>query len=130
MDNNSPPPRLSSTGDLPVIHAVTEAYKRWHNALPHIARLTRYSLGEHINRLFVNLLEAIFAACFASKENKAPLVQKASVTLDTLKLFLQVAWELRAIDNRTFAGLSAPLVEAGKMLGGWQKQLSRQTPPA
>ena len=53
-----------------------------------------------------------------------PIIQKASIKLDNLKYFLQLAWELKAIDNKKFTDLSIPLVEAGKMLGGWQKQLS------
>ncbi|KKS35386.1 MAG: hypothetical protein UU95_C0001G0001, partial [Parcubacteria group bacterium GW2011_GWC2_42_12] len=39
------------------------------------------------------------------------------------------AWELKAIDNKKFAELAALLVEIGRMLGGWQKQLIKETPP-
>lgn len=99
-----------------------EAYKLWHNILPHIQRLTRYSLGEKINLLFIELAELIFTAGFAAKENKAVIIKKASLKLDLLKFFIQIAWELKAIDNKKFAELAAPLIEIGKMLGGWQRQ--------
>ena len=111
------------------MHAVTGAFKRWHASLPHIPRLTRYSLGEHINQLFIDLLEAIFEATFAGREEKLTPVRRASVKLDTLKLFLQLTWELKALDTKNFVAISTPLVEAGKMLGGWQKQITRKTPP-
>lgn len=100
-----------------------EAYKLWHNLLSHIPRLTRYSLGEKINLLFIELAELIFTAGFATKENKALIIGRASLKLDLLKFFMQIAWELKAIDNRKFAELAEPLVEIGKMLGGWQRQL-------
>ena len=106
-----------------------DAYKLWHNFLPHIQRLTRYSLGEKISLLFIELIELIFTAGFAAKENKAVIVKKASLKLDLLKFFMQIAWELKAIDNKKFAELAALLVEIGRMLGGWQKQLIKETPP-
>lgn len=111
-----------------MLQKTAEAYKIWHNALPHIPRLTRYSLGEKINLLFIELSELIFTAGFAAREQKLIVVQRAALKLDLLKYFMQIAWELKAIDNKKFAELSVPLVEAGKMLGGWQKQL-KDTPP-
>ncbi len=107
---------------------MTDSYKLWHGYLPHIPRLTRYSLGEKINLLFIELIELVLIATYASKEQKSILVQKASVKLDTLKYFLQITWELKAIDSKRFAALSAPISEAGKMLGGWRKQLGTETP--
>jgi hypothetical protein len=96
--------------------------------LPHIPRLTRYSLGEKINNLFLELSELILTAGFSAKEHKAIIVQKASIKLDSLKFFMQIAWELKALDNKKFASLSAPLIEVGKMLGGWQKQIVKEKP--
>jgi len=57
------------------------------------------------------------------------VVQRASIKLDGVKFFLQIAWELKAIDNKKFSAISVPLAEVGKMLGGWQKQLIKETPP-
>lgn len=107
---------------------ISQAYKTWHNALPHIPRLTRYSLGEKIDKYFLELTELTLTAGYSKKELKLLLVQKASIKLDTLKFLLQTAWELKAIENKRFADLAAQLVETGKMLGGWQKQLIKETP--
>ncbi len=86
-------------------------------------------MAEKINTLFTDIIELILTAGFAAKEHKSVLVQKASIKLDTLKYFLQLAWELKALDNKQFSAISTPLVEVGKMLGGWQKQLLKETPP-
>ena len=86
-------------------------------------KLTRYSLGEKIDVTFIDLAELILTAGYAAREHKAPLVQKASLKLDVLKFFLQVAWELKNIENKNFAELISRLAEVGKILGGWQKQL-------
>ncbi len=104
------------------------AYKFWHSLLPHIPRLSKHSLGEKIGQLFTDVIELILTAGFAAKATKLPIVQKASIKLDTLKYFLQMAWELKVLDNKQYVQISSSLVEAGKMLGGWQRQLAKETP--
>jgi len=124
------PPRWNfGLVNLPVLQKTAAIFKLWHNFLPHIPKFTRYSLGEKITGLFIELAELIFIAGFAAKENKAAIIKKASLKLDLLKFFLQTAWELRAIDNKKFAELAEPLVEIGRMLGGWQRQIIKETPP-
>jgi nitrogen fixation protein len=129
MANTLPVNSSISVVNIPILQKIIQAYKLWHNALPHIPRLTRYSLGEKINDLFIELSELVLTASYTSKDLKGPVIQRASVRLDTLKFFLQIGWELKAFDNKTFTELSQPLVEVGKMLGGWQKQvITTQTP--
>jgi len=50
-------------------------------------------------------------------------LQKAISQFDLLKFFLRVAWEVKAIDNKKYLLISEPLVEIGKMLGGWQRNI-------
>jgi hypothetical protein len=111
-----------------VLQGISNAYKFWHNMLPHIPRLAKYSLGEKISSLFTDVFELILTAGFAARANKLLIVQKASIKLDTLKYFLQMAWDLKILDNKKYIEISTPLVEAGKMLGGWQRQLIKETP--
>lgn len=116
------------TTNLPILEKIILSYKLWHNTLPKIPRITRYSLGEKITDLFIEVSELILTASYSSRDQKALVIQRASMKLDTLKFFLQIGWELKAFDNKKFAELSGPLSEVGKMLGGWQKQLVTQTP--
>lgn len=125
---HSPPNGNFSNSDLPILKKVTDAYKVWYNTLPRMPRLTRYSLGEKINGLFIELSEQIFVAGFTTKDQKLPVVKKASFKLDLIKFFMQIAWELKAIETKDFSNISPPLIEIGKMLGGWQKQLIKETP--
>lgn len=89
----------------------------------------RYTLGQRIDALFIETLELILSAGYAPRENKFVPVARASQKLDTLKLLLQCLWEIKALDTKKYARVATPLVEVGKMLGGWQKQLNT-TPPA
>ncbi len=81
-----------------------------------------------IDNLFIETIESISMAVFLLKEKKIPYVKKAILKLDSVKIFLEVAWEISAINDNKFINLSETLVEPGKMLGGWYNQLNKQTP--
>ena len=86
----------------------------------------KYTLGEKIDNLFIETLEFIFIAAYLGREQKLPYLQKAATKLDLVKFFLQIIWEIKALDNKQYIVLSEPLEKIGMMLGGWIKQL---TPP-
>ena len=62
-------------------------------------------------------------AAYSDKIEKLISLKDASVKLDLLKFFLQIAWEIRSLDNKKYIQLSERLDEIGKMLGGWIKVL-------
>jgi len=76
------------------------------------------------------MIEAIASATFLSKSEKQPWVRLAIRKLDTLKVLLLVLWETKSLDTKKYGVLSLPLEEVGKMLGGWNGQLTRQNAPA
>ncbi|MBI2797682.1 four helix bundle protein [Candidatus Saccharibacteria bacterium] len=115
--------RSSHSHDLPILQKCTDAYKLWHSFLGDLPRLSRFTLGVKIDSLFTDTIELILLAGYASKPQKAALVAQASTKLDALKFFVQVAWELKVLDNKKYLRVSEPLTEVGKMLGGWRKQL-------
>ncbi|MFO0702987.1 MAG: diversity-generating retroelement protein Avd [Candidatus Andersenbacteria bacterium] len=118
-----PPP--GSFGELPILHTTTQAYQSWHRLLPHVPRFSRHTLGEKIDNLFLELLELLLRARYTAREQKVGVITAASAKLDTLKYLLQVAWQLKLIETRQYEHVSAPLVEVGKMLGGWHRQANQ-----
>lgn len=123
----TPPPQRFAQ-DLPVIEKTTSAYKLWHDYFAHFPRLSRYTLGTKIDALFLETIELILLAGYARRSQKLTVVERASSKLDTLKFFLRVAWEIKSIDHKKYAKLSEPLLEVGKMLGGWRKQIATENP--
>lgn len=81
-----------------------------------------------IDGLFGEVLEYILLAGYSAKSQKLPIVQRATTKLDAVNFFLNVAWELKALDNQKYIRISEPLTEIGKMLGGWRKQLQNEAP--
>ncbi|MBI4458020.1 four helix bundle protein [Candidatus Uhrbacteria bacterium] len=122
----TPIPETNSSSDLPILKKLSDVYKLWHGYLQQLPRLSRYTLGAKIDALAAETVELALLAGYASRVQKLPIVQKASTKLDTLKLFLRIAWELKLIDHKKYAALTVPLAEAGKMLGGWLKQLAKE----
>ena len=59
-------------------------------------------------------------------EPKILLLGKAISKLDTLKFFMQLAWESKLIPNEKYINLSGKLEEIGRMLGGWRKGLENK----
>lgn len=123
------PPPTGFQSNLPVLNKAVEAYKLWHRYHGDFPRLSRYTLGQKIDSLFTDLIERILLAGYAVREQKQQTVAQASVKLDALKFFLQVAWELKYLDHKIYSTLSTPLFEIGKMIGGWQRDLKDKRPP-
>lgn len=107
---------------------MSEAYKLWNGFLVHLQRPAKYTLGEKIDCLFLDALELILSAGYTPKEQKYHLLQKLSVKIDALKFFIKLLWEIKSLDNKKYAALSAPLAEIGKMIGGWLKIFKKETP--
>jgi hypothetical protein len=115
---------------LPIVTHLITAYKLWHSYLPNIPKDSRYTLGTKIDALFIETTEPIFIATYLNKEQKLPYLRKAAANLDLVKFFLQILWEIQALDNKKYIALSEKLDEIGRMLGGWMRQLSQNTHPA
>lgn len=79
--------------------------------------------------LFIETVEFVLLAGYAPKEQKLSIIKRASTKLDALKYFLQLAWEMKSLDNQKYLAIANPLEESGKMLGGWQRQLEKEHKP-
>lgn len=120
----TPPPTL-----LPLLQCVKTVYNLWYGYYQILPKTHRHSLGQKIDGLFVEIIEAISIASFLSKEEKMPWVRLAIRKRNTLCILLMVLWETKSLDDSKYAVLSVKLDEIGKMLGGWSGQLTKQNSP-
>jgi hypothetical protein len=111
------------------LHKVKDVYFIWYNYYHTLPKIHRHTLGQRIDTLFIEIIEAIAVASFLSREEKQPYVRVAIRKLDTLKILLMVLWETKSLDNKKYIALSLPVDEIGKMLGGWNGQLTKQNSP-
>ena len=101
----------------------------WYGFYKILPKAQRYSLGQRIDTLFIEIIEAIVVASFLVRAEKLHYVRKAIQKLDTLKILLMVLWETKTLTNKRYVALSLPLDEVGKMLVGWNGQLVKQNSP-
>jgi hypothetical protein len=111
-----------------VVLKLKDSYRIWQEYLVHFPRQNRYTLGTRIDAVFLSAIEYCFLASYAPKDAKLSLLSRTISQVDLLKLLLQLAWEIRALDNKKYAHLGEHLTEIGRMLGGWKKGLLSKTP--
>ena len=106
-----------------------DAYLLWYQYYQIIPKNHRHSLGQRVDTLFVEITETLSVASFLLREEKLPYVKFAIRKVDTLKIFLMILWETKSLDNKKYIALSEKIDEIGKMLGGWNGQLTKQNSP-
>jgi len=122
--NDFTPPPL-----LPLLAKAKMTYLIWITFYQTLPKIHKHSLGQKIDTIFVEIIEAISIASFLSREEKPPWVRLAIRKTDTLKILLMVLWEIKALDDKKYITLSAGIDEIGKILGGWNGQLIKQNSP-
>lgn len=95
--------------------------------IQHLPKKSRFTLGAKIDSTFIEVIELIFMAGLSSKEKKLPFLDKAVSKFDLLKFFLRISWEIKTLDNKKYITISEPLNGIGKMLGGWYRNLLKET---
>lgn len=116
--NEPLPPRL-----LPVLQKLKDAYLFWYQNYSILPKTHRYSLGEKIDKFFIEAMEAVITASFLNQTEKLSYVRLAVRKIDTLKVFLMLLWETKSLDNKKYINLSEKLDEIGRNLGGWSGQI-------
>lgn len=86
-------------------------------------KLHKHSLGQRIDNVFVEIIEAVSTASFLDPTKKLPYVVFAIKKTDLLKILLMILWETKSLDDKKYIALSLKIDEVGKMLGGWNGQL-------
>ncbi len=112
-----------------MLEKTKSAYKLWYGFYPTLPKTHRYSLGQKIDTLFIEIIENIATASFLQKEHKEPYVRFSIRKTDTLKVLLMILWETESLKTKHYILLSEPLDEIGRMLGGWLGQLQKQNSP-
>jgi hypothetical protein len=119
--NTTPPPTI-----LPVLKELKSTYITWIEYYQKLPKIHKYTLGQKIDTLFIEAIEAISIAGFLSREEKIPYVRLAIRKIDTLKILLMVLWEIKSLDNKKYITVSIKIDGIGKMLGGWSGQIIKQ----
>ena len=119
-----PPPQTGGQFGLSIIQKLVGTYKLWHQFVPDFPKSSRYTLGQKIDFLFLEVIENTIKAGYSTKIEKEVFLKRSSVKLDLLKFFLQIAWQIQSLEDKKYIRLSEKLDEIGRMLGGWIKYVN------
>ena len=84
-------------------------------------RLRRYTLGERIETLLLQVLERLLEAAYSSGRDKTRALQRASQQLNVVRHLWRLSHELKAVPPRAHAHGAERLVQLGRQLGAWQR---------
>ena len=115
-------PSMPPPTTLPILQKLVGVYKLWHNYFIRLDKSHKYTIGVDIDNLFREVIKRIISGSYKASEQKIYYLDQASNMFDILKYMLQIAWEIKILDDKKYIALSKPLTEVGKMLGGWQRQ--------
>jgi len=121
---------LNSSGlnfDIPIFTKSYELYKIFYSYLPVFPKKDRYTLGQKCENILLDLVEAIMLASSLTKQEKSPILKRASLKLDLLKVLFRLGKDLKILDNKKYLVLEGYLQEIGRMLGGWIKTTNTDT---
>ena len=99
-------------------------YKNLSSVIPAFPKTKRYTLGQKLDNLTLEIFELLFSIAFS--QSKATTLQQISIKLDLLKILLRSAKDSQSLKDNKYLELQESLQEIGRMLGGWLKS-TKQT---
>ena len=109
--------------DIPIFKKTYDLYKVFYSYRDGITKQDRHSIWQRCESIILDILEGILLASQTYKSEKVPILEKVSLKLNFLRVFLRLMKEVRVIDNKKYISLEEPVDEIGRMLGGWIKSL-------
>jgi len=118
----NPPP--TEWEGVPILKKTIDLYKLYYNYTTLFPKKDRYTLGATCEKYIIEILEILLQASYLTKEEKLPLIKKASNKFDILKVFIRLIRELNIIDQKKYLALQTIIQEIGRMFGGWMKSFN------
>ena len=107
--------------DIPIFKKTYEFYKTLYSFRGSVPKQDRYTIWQKSENLVLEVLEGILYAAQTPKAEKLPLLDKTSLKLNFLRVFLRLMKDTKAIDTKKYLTLESSVDEIGRMLGGWIK---------
>jgi len=107
--------------DIPIFKKTYDLYKIFYSYRKFVVKHDRYTIWQRCENIILDILEGILLASQTYKAEKLPILEKTSLKLNFLRVFLRLMKEVKTIDNKKYTVLEELVDEVGRMLGGWIK---------
>lgn len=105
--------------DIPIFKKTYDLYRTFYGYRASIPKQDRYTIWQKCEELLLQVLEGILFASQTPKAEKLPYLERTSVKLNFLRVFIRLMKDVKAIDTKKYIATEASLDEIGRMLGGW-----------
>ena len=105
--------------DIPIFKAAYELYKTFYSYRDGVKKQDRHTIWLRCENIILDILENILLASQTHRSEKIPILEKVSLKLNFLRVFLRLMKEVKTIDNKKYTKLETSVDEIGRMLGGW-----------
>lgn len=109
--------------DIPIFKKSYDLYKILHQFRIKVAKQDRHTLWQRLENSTLLVLEGILRAGAMSKNEKLPVLNEVSHSLNVTRVFIRLAKDTEVIDFKKYEDFSNRVDEIGRMLGGWIKQV-------
>lgn len=107
--------------NIPIFKKTYELYKIFHSYQMGVPKQDRYTIWQRCENALLDVLEGILWASQLPKTERFLILEKTSVKLNFLRVFIRLCKEVKAIDSHKYITLQELIDEIGRMLGGWIK---------
>ena len=107
--------------DIPIFKKTYELFKLSYEYRFTVPKQDRYALWQRCEDTIINVLEGILRASRLPKPEKLPALENVSVQINCLRVYVRLAKDVKAIDNKKYVRLESVIDEIGRMIGGWIK---------
>ncbi|HAL49932.1 TPA: diversity-generating retroelement protein Avd [Candidatus Uhrbacteria bacterium] len=107
--------------DIPIFKKTYDLYKILNSIRASIPKQDRYTLWQRTEQITLDLIELFFEAAELYEIQKLPTLEKASVKLNLLRVFIRLSFDTKSIDGKKYTAIQQRIDEIGRMLGGWIK---------
>lgn len=107
--------------DIPIFKKSYDLYKTFYGYRNLIPKQDRYTIWQRCESLILDILEGILLVSQAQKTEKLSILERTSIKLNLLRIFIRLMKEIKTIDNKKYTTIETIIDEIGRMLGGWIK---------
>jgi len=110
--------------DTPIFKKSYDLYKILHEYRKVVPKSDRFTVFERCEQSLLDVIEAILQASSQNKQEKVSALNRASLKLNVLRIFIRLLKDIKAIDIKKYVKLETMVDEIGRMLGGWIRSIN------
>ena len=112
--------------DIPIFKKSYDLYKTLHEYRRLIPKQDRFTIFERVDITTLDVIEDILLASSQQKSMKLPTLERASLKLNMLRIFIRLMKDTKALDLKKYLVIESLIDEIGRMLGGWIRSMKAE----